>query len=54
MPAINCFLGFPVKAPEVQAWLLVLPSVSCTCPRVMCIKTVFPGSCFSVLEYDQI
>lgn len=43
MPAINCFSGFPVKTAELETWLSVLPSVSCTCPHVMCIKIVFPG-----------
>ena len=44
MPAIDCFLGLPVKTAELETWLSVLPSVSCTCPHVMRIKVVFPGS----------
>lgn len=43
MPAINCFLGFPVKTAELETWLSVWPSVSYTRPHVMCIKVVFPG-----------
>lgn len=44
MPAINCFLGFPVKTADLETWLSALPSVSYTCPHVMCIKIIFPGS----------
>ena len=46
-----------MKADELETWLSVLPSVSCTCPPVTLLKVDFQGAslqCFSMLEYVQI
>lgn len=37
-------LGFPGKVADLETWLPLVPSVSCPCPHVMCVKTVFPRS----------
>lgn len=46
---LTVFLGFPGKVADLETWLPLLPSVSCTCPHVICVKIVFPRSITLIL-----